>query len=563
MKRSFLISLFCAIGALVFCVQGAFASSEKINNFSVDIAVNTDSTFLVKESIQYDFGTNEKHGITRDIPLEDKMSISIQKVEDEYGSKYRVQTSKDRGQIHLRIGDPNKTITGVHTYNIFYTVKNGLGFFEDHDELYWNVTGTEWKVPIEKSDIAIYLPEAVSFSSSQFDCFAGAYKSTEKSCSWAVREGGEVYFEASRVLQPNEGLTIVFGWPKGIIVAPKPLPPWLVFLITWWPVIIPTLTFTFLFKKWWKDGKDPNLHKTIIAQYEPPDNLLPAELMGVINQKIAPIDFSATIVDLAVRGYIKIKEIKAANIFQKTDYELIKLKGPEGLADYEKEILSQIFESGDSVLISTLAGDFLSNFGIFKKSVLDKLTGSNYFVSNPQKVGAKYLIIGIAILVIFPMAVIFLANIIGLFGSIIAIVSIVVSGILFIIFSAIMPKRTLKGAEACWQGLGFKEYINTAEKYRLEFQEKENTFEKYLPYAISFGLVKKWAKAFEGIYNHPPTWYEGNFGSGFSAVIFVDSLNHSISNMNTMVSPQGGGGSGLGGGGFSGGGGGGGGGGSW
>lgn len=126
-----------------------------------------------------------------------------------------------------------------------------------------------------------------------------------------------------------------------------------------------------------------------------------------------------------------------------------------------------------------------------------------------------------------------------------------------------MPKRTEKGAETYWHALGFKEYMRTAEKYRMEFQEKENIFERYLPYAIAFGLTHKWAKAFEGIYTAPPNWYEGNF-TAFSTINFVSSLDRSFSNIGGVLSSRpGGNGSSFSGGGFSGGGGGGGGGGSW
>jgi uncharacterized membrane protein len=105
-------------------------------------------------------------------------------------------------------------------------------------------------------------------------------------------------------------------------------------------------------------------------------------------------------------------------------------------------------------------------------------------------------------------------------------ICILISGILFLIFSPFMPKRNKKGAETYWQILGFKEYINKAEKHRAQFYEKENIFEKYLPYAIIFGSTKKWAKAFERIYKNPPSWYEGNFGTTFSALSFADSINH-------------------------------------
>jgi len=559
MKNGFVLAvLSCVIGFFVFFGQEVLASSEKINEFSVDIAINEDSTFLVREGIKYDFGENQRHGINRDIPLKDELSLSVQGAEDETGNKYLVKTTKNGGLLNIRIGDPDKLITGEHSYDIFYLVKNGLGFFDNHDELYWNITGTEWEIPIEKSSATVRLPKKVLEQDLKFDCFTGPYGSTQKNCSFVMKENGDIYFETKGILQPKEGLTIVLGWPKGIVAVPKPLPAWIKLALEWWPILIPVFVFVFLFRKWWKDGRDPNIKKTIIAQYEPPDKLLPAEVSGIINQGVKSVDFSATIIDLAVKGYLKIKETKTGTIFKHTDYELTKLREPNGLAEYEKEILNKIFASKNSVLISDKA-DFYKSFEEFKKSVNEKLTKDNYFVSNPGKAIMKYTVSGIIVLIGVP----FLASYLSSKVFPLIILSAIFSATLFFIFAVIMPKKTLKGVEANWYALGFKEYINTAEKYRLQFQEKENVFEKYLPYAISFGLTKKWAKAFEGIYIKPPTWYEGSFGTNFTAVAFADSLSHSISSMNAIAAPKSSGGSGFGGGGFSGGGGGGGGGGSW
>ena len=195
---------------------------------------------------------------------------------------------------------------------------------------------------------------------------------------------------------------------------------------------------------------------------------------------------------------------------------------------------------------------------IIKKVYLG-ISHFEYFVSDPQKITKKWLAIGTTIIILSVLPFMFISSL-----GFIFFVSLLSSGILFLIFSPFMPKRTKKGTEAYWHSLGFKEYINTAEKYRVQFQEKENIFEKYLSYAIIFGLAEKWAKAFEGIYTTPPSWYEGDFGPRFAAYTFVSSLNRSLSHVNSaFVSRPGGGGSGFGGGGFSGGGGGGGGGGSW
>jgi len=136
-------------------------------------------------------------------------------------------------------------------------------------------------------------------------------------------------------------------------------------------------------------------------------------------------------------------------------------------------------------------------------------------------------------------------------------VSVVVSFFIVLVFSIFMPKKTTKGTETLWYIMGFKEYIIRAEKYRAQFQEKENIFEKFLPYAIIFGCTKKWAKTFEGIYKTPPSWYQGNSLTVFSVSSFTSSLDKSLVGITGAMASRPGG-SGFGGGGGAGGGGGGG-----
>ena len=560
MKRK-LISLLCVL-ILFFPVfilgQGNFYS-EKIRNFSVEFDINKDSSLLIKESILYDFGENLKHGIYRDIPL-GNIKIKVLKVIDEFSDPYPFKVSKEGKYLRIKIGDPNKLIKGTHTYNIFYRVDNEIGYFNDRDELYWNVTGHEWEVPIERAGALIHLPEKVFESDLKFDCFTGFFGSKEKNCNYRMDEDGDIIFE-SKSFNPREGLTIVLGWPKGLVKEPSLFKKFLWNFEKFYPFLIPIFVFLYLFREWWYKGKDPKIKKTIIAQYEPPDNLRPAEVSLVLRQKVSPKDISATLIDLAVRGYIKIREIKKSGIFSKTDYQLIKLKDfndlKKNLKLYERGLLRNVFEFNEEVLVSGLKNRFYSHLPNIMGTVYYGIPDFKYFISNPKEITKKWSEIGIGILVLG----LFLAF---LLNNFLLLNPIFISGILFLIFSPFMPKRTEKGTEAYWQILGFKEYINTAEKYRAEFEEKENIFEKYLPYAIIFGLVDKWAKAFEGIYNRPPSWYEGDFGPQFSTFVFVNSMNRSLFNVNSaFVSRPGGGVSGFGGGGFAGGGGGGGGGGSW
>ncbi|MCD6410532.1 DUF2207 domain-containing protein [bacterium] len=615
-------------------------SPEKIKSFDVEINLNKDASFWVREKIIYDFGPNHRHGIFRVIPTK---GIRISKVQvfDEQNKPYKFQTKENRQLLEIKIGDPNKLITGVHVYNIEYKVEKGILFFEDHDELYWNVTGNQWKVPIEKVSAVVNLPEELPAENLQADCFTGFYGSKERDCRFFVSGKKEVRFVSLKDFSSGEGFTIVLGFPKGLVTIP-------VFKKVLWgleriiPFFIPLLTFFFLFYQWFTKGRDPKIKKPIVVQYEPPDNLRPMEVQAILKQKINNRAFSATLIDLAVRGFVKIKELEKKHFFSKKDYEFIKLRefeNSEELFDYEKKFLKKLFGKKEKVRLSELkkSGRLARSVNSITKKCFQELTDRKYFSQNPRKVLNRWHGYGVIIffivsfllfiespdmgvfflfsftlsslvisiifrrifhlrnpisvlelkiikkrflkistiagtfIVIFGLSFIFLFVVSSLIRvdyslKLRLVISLWVSGALFLIFARFMPKKTKKGADAYWKILGFRDFIKTAEKYRAQFYERENIFEEYLPYAILFGLTDKWAKAFEGIYQNPPSWYEGPVATSFSVAAFTDSLNHSLSAFGSSTFRGGGavsGSSGLGGGGFSGGGFGGGGGGSW
>lgn len=543
----------------VFAQNNLTSFSERIKSFSAEITVNEDGSLLIEEKIIYDFGKNLKHGIYRDIPINNNAKIKLLKVLNERDNYYQYKVLKEGKYIRIKIGDPNKLIQGEHLYNIFYIFQGGIGFFNNHDELYWNVTGNNWELPVEKAEAIIHLPGQISKNNLSFACFTGFYGSKESECQWRENKQGNIIFETLKRLDKNEDLTIVVGWPKGIIREPFSFfPAW---FRNFWPFSIPFLCLIFLLIKWWLKGKDPRIEKTMIAQYEPPAALKPAEMALIINQKVDPKDLSAVIVDLAVKGYLKIREIKKQGIFDRDDYELIKLKNfesePKNLHQHEKELLLDIFEKEEKVLLSSLRNKFYHYLPDIIKTVYMDISNLNYFAFDPQKVSRRFKLIGWLIIFCGILLSIFI------FQNTIFLLAIAVAGFLFLVFAPFMPKRTARGTEIYWEILGFKEYLNTAEKYRAQFYEKENIFEKYLPYAIIFRLVDKWATVFEGIYKTPPSWYEGDFGPTFSTSTFVKSLNRSLFNINNSFGGKSNRSSGLGGRGFSGGGSGGGGGGSW
>ncbi len=536
---------------------------ETIQYFNVTVSVKQDSSFLVEEKILYDFGDSQKHGIIRSIPLSNVGSIKVLHIVDGNSSVSQYTVSKESGYLKIKIGDPNRTITGSRLYAISYEVRDSLRFFKDHDELYWNATGNEWPVSISAAQITISLPGVVADNELEFSCYTGSLGSREQSCVWQRDNNGEIVFRSFRQLNSSEGLTVVLGWPKGVVKKPL-LPFW---LKQNWLLGLPILTFVFLFFYWWRRGRDFPVKKPIMALYEPPQGLKPAYVGAILRQKVGPLEVCATIVDLAVKGYLKIREIEKTGIsglFGKNDYEIIRIKDfqeAKDLSEYEYDLLRTYFlegSDGSGVKLSQLKLDIRP----FSKLVLAGVTGEGYFISNPETTSKSFASVGVAIIAIAW----FLGSsfISGSFAQPLFLTAGLLSGLIFILFSLIMPKRSKKGADLYWQILGFKEYISKAEKYRLQFAEQENLFEKYLSYAIVFSCVSKWATAFAGIYNTSPSWYEGQYAGGFSSLAFATSFNHAVSSMNQVFSGRGvGSGSGFGGGGFSGGGGGGGGGGSW
>jgi uncharacterized membrane protein len=360
-------------------------------------------------------------------------------------------------------------------------------------------------------------------------------------------------------LEANEGLTVVVGAPKGTLTAPTKAQ-----LI--WSTIRDNLPYLFIlpvlltfFLIWWRKGRDPVDRKTIVPEFAPPDGLSPS-LMGVLKDERADmLDISVAIIDLASRGYLKIAEVEKKKVIGKsTDYKLIRLDGDnKKLSPFDRELRDSIFENSREKMLSELKNKFYTHIPSLKSKLYQAALDKKYFARSP----ATTRIIFTAIGVLVPMFIFFLAGIVSQ-AVVATIVAATVTFPFAIWFGVTMPRKTAAGAEALRQTLGFRLFINTAERYREKFNEDHNIFSRYLAYAMIFGLTKKWAKAFEGLKVTPPNWYSGH--STFNALYFASAMNSVSSNMNSTLasSPSSSGSSGFGGG-SSGGGFGGGGGGSW
>ncbi len=558
----------------------ALAQYFTITKFHSDITIQKDSSFLVRETIEVTYH-RPRHGIYRELPFQYRDELGkmittptkILSVKDESHQPWKYQVKRAGSLINIRIGDPKRLVSGNQTYVITYEVENGILFLDDHDELYWNVTGNYWKAPIQEASATVSLLVKNKSKNLMATGYEGEYGSREE-CGFETYDNTGKFF-TKRSLTMGEGLTIVFGWDKGLVSPP---PPWKKFL--WrinlqenWIFIFPIVSLFWMLNHWYRKGRDPKVREAITVVYEPPkiENrfLTPAEAGTLLDEKLDPRDITSTIVGLAVKNYIQIEEVKEEGlIFDRSDYTLKKMKEPDQeLSSFEMELMNRLFSFAPSRLsISSLKNQFYKDLPSLKKNLYGELIKNKYFLVNPEKVRNVYFLMGGLIIVLggFALAFFFPHSIWkGWIAS-------GLSGLPVLILGRHMPAKTKAGALAYMKILGFQEFLNRAEKDKIERMGEMDLFSKYLPYAMALDVVDNWAKAFEGIYQDPPNWYvsPGGFRT-FHPVRFTWTLQAMTSSLGAAMfsaprgSAGGGRGGGFGGGGSAGGGFGGGGGGSW
>jgi hypothetical protein len=233
-------------------------------------------------------------------------------------------------------------------------------------------------VAIEKAGVIVHLPQALETNQIQKTCYTGTLGSRVSDCQSNIVDSQRVSFSANNTLAARQDLTVVLGWPKGIVAVQKPIssPTTKFITLGLWSLILPVLVFALLFYLWYKRGRDPRGRGTIIPQYEPPDNLQPGAMGVVLDEKADLKDISSTIIDLAVKGYMKIKQIKTKKLIgESTDYEFIKLKGVDDkLTNYEKRIFDGIFGISNSEKLSDLKNEFYVNLKNIKDDMYNLVT---------------------------------------------------------------------------------------------------------------------------------------------------------------------------------------------
>ncbi|MFH0819264.1 MAG: DUF2207 domain-containing protein [Patescibacteria group bacterium] len=632
--------------SLLFFLSPFVLKAESIEKFISDITVNTDSSIFVTEKILYDFGSENRHGIYRDIPNiygnegeELIMPLTILSVTDANNNAYKYTENQAYYYHEIKIGDADKTITGKHWYYITYKMDAVINGFSDYDELYWNATGNEWIVPINNVQVNVNIPVGASYANAKAVCYTGATGSTTSNCQSTILNSSTYQFTTNNLLA-NQGLTIVAGFNKNLVVLPAILKmdiapqsakislnqktivtsgihnfrlspgqyqikvwdklkyepynqaitlisgvtenvsinlsisPWAIFWETLLPILLFLLLSAGMFLLWWLKGRDPKGRGGIYPIYEAPDNISPGESGVILYEKITPKNLTASIINFAVKGFLKIKKI------DHHDYELIKIKNVDekNCLDHEKIIWNDLFDNRETIKLSNLKYTFYKTVEKYNTLIYKEVVNKQYFPDNPNNIRTVYVVLSILFnsIIIIPGSFILGAMATGYWYQTLGIIF----AILCIFISLLMPRKTQLGVAMLEKLQGFKMYLIHAERYRIERlyapDNYKDLFEKYLPYAIIMKIEKQWAEQFKDLFSSPPSWYEGHNGT-FNTLLFIHSLNSfshaTVGNLAVKPNNRGGyggsskggawsGGSGFGGG-FSGGGFGGGGGGSW
>ena len=575
----FILSLFLFV---TICAQ------ERITNFDSTVTVQQDGVLSVVERITVFANAREiKRGIIREFPTiytdfwgrRYVVSFDIKEVLlDGHSVAYKVK--KISNGVRIFIGQSDVYLQpGLYTFTIAYHTNRQIGFFQDHDELYWNVTGNGWRLPIDHVIAKIQLPEAIDVNTVSYTAYTGAFG--ERAMDYRVFTGQHtIVFESTAPFDRYEGLTVAIGFPKGFVHQP-----------TWWEtswyfirdngqliwLFLGFILLLFFYSYHYICIKKQIKPGTIIPLFYPPKGFSPG-MVRVLSELQTEVDaktFAAEIVNLAVAGQITL-EYKKGGLFKKHDYVLHKKDTQRKLPfEWYNAFMQKLFGSHKTIQLSygsTQTRKIINEGNAFLQQQIVNPIKNNYFDfhSSIRTIGA----IGFVIWSLFGI------------GSDPEIVShawffifLVLSIFSIVLFSLLFKRYTQPGQRIKDEIDGFKLFLSVTETERLKIIGTSPTktpelYETYLPYAIALGVEQAWSAQFAPLFAqmqeqgivYSPLWYSGPM---FSPDTFASNLTRDLETNLVLPSTvssssdRPGSSSGMGGSGSSGGGGGGGGGGGW
>ncbi len=561
------------LASTILLLSGIATADERILDYHSDILIHADGSLIVTETIKVRAeGNNIRRGIYRDFPTT---------YQDRHGNRYRVALtvldvqrdnsreayhSEDRfNGVRIYMGSSSRMLRqGVHEYQLRYHTTRQLGFFDDYDELYWNVTGNGWMFPIDRASARIELPEAVAAESLGPDYYTGYAGKAGKDASFQITGERKIEFQTSRGLLPHEGLTVAVSFPKGIAHEPTNYERLKYFLndngaafVLLLGLIMPLGWYLWA---WNNIGRDPQ-KGVIIPRFKPPKGLTPAACNYIRKMSFDKQAFSSAVVNLGVKGYLEIHE-------DDDNYTLRPKTTPAAgnASKGEQAVLDALFKGGKMEVVLEQ-----ENHAVFAKAHSDLLKAlKNEHLGRVFNLNSIYALPAIVMTII---AAIIAAGLAG--GPVIWGVFVILTIILHLVFLFLMRAPTPAGRRVMDEIEGFKMYLDTAEQDRLDRMKSPQltpeVFETFLPYAFALGVENNWCDRFGRSFpeevatkgGYHPAWYIGSHHGLGGLHHLGNNFSSSFSTSISSASSPPGSSSGSGGGGFSGGGGGGGGGGGW
>jgi uncharacterized membrane protein YgcG len=547
---------------------------EQILDFHSDITLEDDSSLQVTETITVVAAGNQiRHGIYREFPtryvdtFNNRYVVGFQMLSatrDSIDEPFRVEDYSNGKRIYL--GNPNAMAPrGRHVYTITYTTNRQLGFFKDHDELFWNVTGLGWGFPIKHASATVHLPLAIPAQQVNLSGFTGPQGSHDSDLT-AAAEGSAFQFDATHPLRPHEGLTILLQWPKGFFAEPTFSQKLDFFfhdnrdaLLLAAGLLVILLYYLIV---WSAVGRDP-ARGIIMALYQPPQDLSPAAMRYLRRMGFDNKVFTAALLDMAVRGFLTIK--------QKDDTYALYLTGKDNgvLSPDEKQVADYLFEGRKEVWLRRENHESIQAALKALKKWLASAEQKTYFVTNsrylvppvvlsiviavsylvalgkPQVVGGAFLSFWLTIWtfavaallrkvfytwrsILYPHKSAFaevadtgkavfsslfaipflLGEVMGFvfllkMTSLAMVLFVLASGGLHILFFFLMKAPTFAGRRLMDQVEGFKMFLGAVDGDRLNRaappQQTPAVFEKFLPYALALDVEQDWAEKFSGV----------------------------------------------------------------
>jgi uncharacterized membrane protein YgcG len=622
--------------ALLFAAAPA-AAEERITSFVSDVSIQPDSALEVTETIDvHSEGDQIRHGIYRDFPTlysgrngsRIRVGFKFEGAELD-GHPEPASVEPLSNGVRMKIGDADTELTpGEHRFVIRYHTTRQVGRFADYDELYWNATGNGWGFPIDVAEARLRLPSPAAFG--QRSVYTGAEGSTDHNAEVVSDAPGEIVFRTTWPLAPYEGLTVAAAFPKGVVGNADDSTK-----LGWWlsdygPPVVGFLgllgILAFYLVAWHRAGRDPK-GGTVVPLFSPPDDFSPAGIRYVREMKADNRAFAAALVDMGVRGHIKIEEVDGGWL-EGDSRTIERLPGQAPLPEEEEAALDQLLSTGEIIAMKQKNWEKFSSAksalqGILKVKYESKLFRRNYgwaaaglavfvavlwFAAASVALASGFatmLTIGVALGAAVATLLFMLAqNRMGTGGScvlhslafIFGFGALALGAPLFMEalatgwwFPLLLPALTLpivisafwwisaptiEGRKVLDQIAGFKQYLSITERERLDRmtppEDTPEVFEKYLPYAIALGVENHWADRFAPVLASAAAqaqqgfaWYAGSNSPWSNPEGFVSSVGSSLASTVSSASSAPGSSSGSGGGGSSGGGGGGGGGGGW